>query len=285
MTGKINLETKTIKYMSQPIKTFSFSQEEILENILSLYTKNKRIDVDATYSIGNFYKSGRIQQPVLKYDINLQLPDVLQGRSSLLPIDDNKIGCVSFDPPFLININGNNSELKMVKRFSCYISMSELKIDYLKSLQEFHRILKIGGIAIFKCQDLTYAGKNHMISDWIVTTAEKLGLEPIDKFILLSNKRIINPGIQRHARKYHSYFLVFRKTRTPNNKKVSGIQRVLRIKPTTNYKSKIFNEAWLIAKLEALRNGGSSRDHISQGLKMAWRNYKEQDRVDFRIAA
>lgn len=285
MAGKLNLETNTNNYMTQTIKSFSFNQEEIIENILTLHSKNKRIDVDATYSTGVFYRSGRIAQPSFKFDIKPQAEGVVKGKSSTLCLEDNSINTLMYDPPFIVNKYGKSCKLKMIKRFGCYKTIGALKKDYRKSMQEFQRVLKVGGIVIFKCQDLMYSGTNHMISDWIVTTAEKFGFEPIDKFILLSNKRIINIGIQRHARKYHSYFLIFKKTRKCNNKKPSGIQPILRIKPAISYKSEIFKEAWSIAKLEALRNGGSTREYISLGLKMAWSNYKRQDRVECRIAA
>jgi hypothetical protein len=286
MKRNLDTETNKNKYMTQTIKSYSFSQEEIIENILTLHSKNNVIDVDTTYSTGVFYKSGRIQQPRYKFDIKPQAPGVIKGRASSLSLDNNSIQTLMFDPPFLVNKHWKKSTIKMIKRFGCYKSMNSLKKDYRNSLIEFQRVLEVGGIVIVKCQDVMFSNTNHMISDWVVATASRLGLKPIDKFIYIKKNRFgIRCLIQRHARKHHSYFLVFQKTRTPKNKRVSGIQRVLRIKPTTNYKSEIFKEAWLIAKLEALRNGGSCRDHISQGLKMAWRNYKACDLVEFKIAA
>lgn len=272
--------------MTQTIKSFSFNQEEIIENILTLHSKNKRIDVDATYSKGVFYKSGRIAQPRFKFDIKPQAEGVIKGKSSTLCLEDNSINTLMYDPPFIVNRDKKDYNLKMINRFGCYKSMLKLKRDYRKSLQEFQRVLKVGGIVIFKCQDLMYSGTNHMISDWIVTNAKRIGLKPVDKLILLSNHRIVNKVFtQRVARKYHSYFLVFKKTRKCNNKKSLGIQPILRIKPAISYKSEIFKEAWIIARKEAMRNGGSSRDYISLGLKMAWRDSKTCDQVEFKIAA
>lgn len=52
------------------VKSISYSQEEIIKWILDLYVPNKTIDLDATYSIGNFYKNTGIDSPVYKFDIN-----------------------------------------------------------------------------------------------------------------------------------------------------------------------------------------------------------------------
>ena len=46
-----------------PIKSISFNQDEIIESILQLHSMNGKIDVDHTYSVGNFYK-GKIEKPV-----------------------------------------------------------------------------------------------------------------------------------------------------------------------------------------------------------------------------
>lgn len=286
MKGNLDTETNTNKYMQKTIKSYSFNQEEIIENILTLHSKNKRIDVDATYSTGVFYRSGRIAQPRFKFDIRPQAEGVIKGKSSRICLDDNSMNTLIYDPPFIVNRDKKDYNLKMINRFGCYKTMDALKKDYRKSLQEFQRVLKVGGIVIFKCQDLMHSGTNHMISDWIVTTAKRIGLKPVDKLILLSNNRIVNKAFtQRIARKYHSYFLVFKKTRECSNKKSSGIQPILRIKPAISYKSEVFKEAWIIARKEAMRNGGGSREYIKLGLKMAWKNCKAFDKVEFRIAA
>jgi len=79
--------------------------------------------------------------------------------------------------------------------------------------------------------------------------------------------------------------LVFQKTRTPKNKRVSGVQPRLSIKLTANSKSEIFKEAWILARKEAFLKGGSCRDHIGKGLRTAWKNFRNSDLVEFKMAA
>ena len=60
--------------------------------------------------------------------------------------------------------------------------------------------------------DISHGNKQIWISDYVIKKAEELGLELIEKFILLSNLRLFTrTHQQRVARKYHSYFLVFKK--------------------------------------------------------------------------
>lgn len=82
------------------IMSISFSQTEIINNILKLHVKNHIIDCDCTYSLGKFYNSTGIKKPKYKFDINPQLPEVIKADSRNLPLEDNSINCVMFDPPF-----------------------------------------------------------------------------------------------------------------------------------------------------------------------------------------
>ena len=50
------------------IKSISFNEQELIRDILYLHCKGNPIDLDATYSIGNFYKEG-IKKPKYKFDL------------------------------------------------------------------------------------------------------------------------------------------------------------------------------------------------------------------------
>ena len=82
---------------------------------------------------------------------------------------------------------------------------------YYNSLKEFYRILRDGGIVIFKCQDQVSSGRQHFVHVWIMNKAMNLGFYPKDLFILLSKNRLTDNRMQQHARKFHSYYWVFQK--------------------------------------------------------------------------
>ena len=89
-----------------------------------MHVPNHKIDCDATYSVGNFYKNTNISEPQYKFDINPQIDGVEYGDSRNLPLDDSSINCMMFDPPFLattgksLTENKNNNIIN--KRFGTY---------------------------------------------------------------------------------------------------------------------------------------------------------------------
>lgn len=213
--------------MNNLISSISYSQEEIIKNILHLHTSNGIIDLDPTYSKGNFYNSTGIDKPKYKFDINPQTEDTIKADSRELPLDNLSINCIMFDPPFLATTGPSLKDMKsdsnkINKRFGVYSSEKELHQFYIDSMKEFYRILDDKGILIFKCQDKISSGKQYMSHVFIMNEAVKLGFYPKDLFILLAKNRLVADWQlknQKNARKFHSYFWVFQKI----NKKIDYI--------------------------------------------------------------
>jgi len=192
----------------QLVKSVSYSQDEILNWIDRLYLHGG-IYYDATYSIGNFYKT--IAQPEIKSDINpLTRVDFL-ATSTLLPLANNSCRNIMFDPPFVVG--PSNKPGIMRDRFSCFKNAPVLWEFYGVSLREFYRVLSVGGFLIFKCQDIVSGGKNYFSHVNIMMQAYNIGFYPRDLFVYVAKTRVISPNMlnQQHARKYHSYFWVFEK--------------------------------------------------------------------------
>ena len=199
------------------IKSISYNEQEIIQWILKLHCKTD-IELDPTYSKGNFYK-GNFNEPKYKYDLYPQLPDVLEANAENLPFEDEFFNTIMFDPPFLAtkgaSLSVDNQSNKINKRFGVYPTEKELHQFYINSLNEFYRILKPKGILIFKCQDKVSSGTQFFTHKFIMNEAEKIGFYCKDMFILLAKNRIIanwQLANQKNARKYHSYFIVLEKT-------------------------------------------------------------------------
>jgi len=203
--------------MSNLIKSTSYDQTEILRWIMQL-CNIEQFDVDPTYSKGNFYKKG-IPQPRLKYDISPVTDDTIQADCCNLPLDDNSMRSIVFDPPFLATTSKNlyvkNRNNIMVKRFGVFPTEKELHRFYIEALKEFNRVLKDDGWLIFKCQDKVSAGQQYFSHVFVCAKAIKLGFYPKDLFVLLSKNRLVAKWQrnQQHARKFHSYFWVFQKNK------------------------------------------------------------------------
>ena len=181
--------------MNSIVKSVSADQTEIIRNILRLHVPGGKIDCDPTYSRGAFYDGTGIETPGLQFDIHPQAEGVARADARQLPLGDDSINCMIFDPPF-----PNERELH---RF------------YIDALHETHRVLKPEGILIFKCQDKVSSGKQYFSHVFIMNEAVEAGFYPKDLFILTAGNRLTakwQARNQQHARKYHCYFWVFQKT-------------------------------------------------------------------------
>lgn len=202
------------------IKSISYSQDEILKNIIKLYCPDG-FELDPTYSLGNFYK--KIKQPKYKFDIDPDRKDVVAADSTALPLSDNSVKSILFDPPFLGtkgNVKGSKNKSNIIiKRFGYYSNMNDLWKYYALSIKEFYRVLKDGGVLVCKIQDSISSGKQFLSHIELTNQAIANGFYPKDIFVLLSKNVILSPkhNNQQHARKFHSYFIVFLKEKNKIN--------------------------------------------------------------------
>lgn len=196
------------------IKSVSDNQEEILINIRDLHC-NGKFDCDCTYGNGNFYK--KIGNPTYCFDIEPLFDHVKKCSSFELDLQNESIESMVFDPPFLTYIrNGRigNGNMALGKRFAGYWRYEELSEHYLKTIIESYRVIKPKGKLVFKCQDIVHNHKMHCTHVNVINWAVDNGFRLVDLFILVANHRMPSPnriGKQKHARIWHSYFLVFEK--------------------------------------------------------------------------
>jgi hypothetical protein len=191
------------------IKSVSFSQKEILENVIALHTGP--IEADVTFGKGGFYRGE--EGPPLRFDLNPQAPGVIKADCRHLPLRDASISCLAFDPPFTGAGTVASSAIK--SRYGNSPSgIPDLWLFYFQALQEFHRVVKPKGWVIFKCQDAVESGKNYFSHVQIAVQAVTVGFIPKDLFLLLAKSRMPTWHMQkqRHARKFHSYFWIFKNT-------------------------------------------------------------------------
>lgn len=221
------------------IRSTSYNQHEILYNVIQLHNDGKPFDCDPTYSIGNFYGTFNITktngeeatieipQPKYKFDVCPQVDGVEKIEPlGKLPLDDKSINSICIDLPFVISCgpsmktpdydeNGNKVKNNMIsRRFASYYPVAQLLESYKHWIEEAYRVLKDDGILCFKCQN-TITGSKFLGSPYYSRMiAESVGFDSLDEFILLAKNRLVSGKInkQQHARSFHSYFLVFKKS-------------------------------------------------------------------------
>lgn len=187
---------------------------DIFPNILSLYAKEGDIIADVTYGKGVFWK--QVDTKIYRF-----LPsDIITGVDyNNLPYKKNCLDMLVLDPPYMGHNGGKdytvarNYNVNVKKYDKNYIS----KLYFNGILQAFN-ILKKGGKLIIKCQDEIQSGKQNMNHIIIIDYALKNGFRVEDFFIVIrKNIPLMRHSFQLHARKNHSYFIVFTKTKQAIN--------------------------------------------------------------------
>lgn len=202
------------------IKSVYYDQIEILKSIMEL-CGIERFCADATYGNGKFYDNDVIPEPFHKFDIQPQKDTLALGfSSSSLPLKNNTLKSLVFDPPFLTYVRAareGNGNMVMAKRFGGYWRYDELEKHYRETLIEAHRVLDKKGIMVFKCQDIIHNHKMHCTHMNVMEWAKGL-FRLKDLFILPVKHRMPIPQqegtkkkVQKHARIFHSYFMVLEK--------------------------------------------------------------------------
>jgi tRNA G10 N-methylase Trm11 len=200
------------KQNKKVIKSVMNSDKEVLIAVKDLYLSGENFELDPCFSTGKFYED--LELPAIKYDKIPQIEGVLENDlMNGIPQPDNSIKSIVFDPPFMFEKRNRENLNIMKQRFSMFHGgFEELELMYKKSLKEFYRILKKNGIVAFKCQDFTDS-QTTLTHCYVHNWAIEQGFRIEDLFIMcFKGGRVWNSNlVQRHARKYHSYWIILRK--------------------------------------------------------------------------
>lgn len=81
------------------IKSIYFDQDELLEAIITLHLDGGSFDCDPTFSKGVFYR--KTPEPEWRFDLVPQADGVFQADAGKLPLPNDSLESIMFDPPFL----------------------------------------------------------------------------------------------------------------------------------------------------------------------------------------
>lgn len=225
------------------LSSYTTGNAEVFANIVELHIPKNSIVADVTYGKGVFWQKVFLDKYRLLFsdiDAKVRIDPIHQVEvktgidSRSLPFQDNSLDCMVFDPPYMEGLfrpsvnhlagSGTHSAFRhhysngrATKHENEQPKWHDAVVDlYLKSGREAYRVIKPKGIFIIKCQDEVSANKQRLTHVEIITAYESLGFYTKDLFVVT---RANKPGVSRlktqvHARKNHSYFLVFQKLKT-----------------------------------------------------------------------
>lgn len=205
------------------------TNDSLFPSILRLYVAAGSKVADVTFGRGVFWKQ------IPKAEYRLLSSDLSGGIDCRkLPYRTGEIDCVVFDPPYMHTPGGtahvghqnfegyyrnNVADGSMAKYHEAVLEL------YFQAADEALRVLREDGIYIVKCADEVCANQQRLTHVEIINALAEKGFVIEDLFVLVRHNR---PGVSRmltqvHARKNHSYFLVFRKS--PARRRWSGVKR------------------------------------------------------------
>lgn len=199
--------------MRQVIRSVEYDQFAILDSIVHLHAQDG-FDCDVTFGNGSFWKTQ--PTPTHCFDIQPLAGCVIEADSGKLPVEDSTFTNVMFDPPFLTYVktgrDHKSGKVAMTARFGGYWRYEELLDHYERTIVEAQRTIKPKGVLVVKCQDIIHNHKIQCTHQKTINMAEANGFRLLDLFVLPAKSRMPSPqkGTQRHARVFHSYFLVFK---------------------------------------------------------------------------
>jgi hypothetical protein len=194
---------------------------EVFPQVLALHVPDGATIADVTYGKGVFW------QQVEPSRYHLLPSDLKTGVDCCqLPYDENSLDCVVLDPPYMEGLfrrsasqlagGGTHAAFRdhysNGKRTGGGPKYHEAVLDlYFRAAEEARRVLKPAGVLIVKCQDEVSANRQRLTHVEIVNQLEANGFYTKDLFVVVRTNR---PAVSRlkkqaHARKNHSYFLVF----------------------------------------------------------------------------
>ena len=203
------------------VSAYTGTNDEVFPKVLDLHVPEGALVADVTYGKGVFWK----RVPKGKYD--LIASDIATGIDCRnLPYKSESIDCVVLDPPYMEGFYRKSTSQKAGSgtygSFRDHYSNGNEKAQgpkwqaavlyfYIQAGKEAYRVLRDNGVLIVKCQDAVSANRQHLTHVQIVVEYQKMGFYAKDLFVLVRKNR---PAVSRikkqvHARKNHSYFLVF----------------------------------------------------------------------------
>ena len=201
------------------LSAYAEGNDDVFPSILRLYVKPGSVIADITYGKGVFWRNVGKEKYQLKAT---DLQDGVDCRS--LPYEDSELDCVVFDPPYMHSPGGTahkvHNQFEAHYRNNATGNRTESKYHeavldlYRDGGKEAFRVLRDRGVFIVKCQDEVCANRQRFTHVEIMAEYEKMGFVAEELLVIIRNNR---PGVSRvvqqvHARKNHSYFLVFWKS-------------------------------------------------------------------------
>lgn len=192
----------------RPLYTcYSGNNATLINQVSRLYLEPGMSIADVTYGVGAFWN--KVDLSIYKFYPS-DLKNGLDFRC--LPYQDRSMDVVVLDPPYMHHVTKNT--LRVNSTYNNHATTPNMTQDeiihlYCEGIKEAQRIIKKSGRIWVKCQDSLEYDKQKYTHIELYAFAKVSGLYMRDMFVLHADSVTPVQGIQRHAKKNHSYLLIF----------------------------------------------------------------------------
>lgn len=126
-----------------------------------------------------------------------------------LPYDDSSADVIAFDPPYQPMHGSPSRSFGVGDSYRSGSTRLQTITDVLAlyegGLKEIARVLRPGGRALVKCQDMTYNHRLHLVTLDVLRLMTRAGLDLADQLVLVNQSRMPQPTKrQQRAHRSHS---------------------------------------------------------------------------------
>jgi hypothetical protein len=233
---------------------YTEANSAVFPHILSIYVPQNSVIADVTYGKGVFWKKVNLKAYTIHFsDLKHDgLPRHVRGGVDARRLDyaSASLDALVFDPPYMHTPGGtaHNGHQNFEEYYSNNVDQDHEVVEeiwketngkppkyheavldlYFRAGREALRVLKPGGVYIVKCQDEVCTNRQRLTHVEITNEFHRLGFTVEDLFVVV---RKTKPGVSRllgkqyHARKNHSYFMVYRKGKLKGSTKKAPHKR------------------------------------------------------------
>jgi len=222
------------------LSSYVATNSEVFPRVLQLHVEDGAKIADVTYGKGVFWEG----MPDNKYELNRtdinpeKSPDSPEGEGvdcRDLPYDDGSLDVVVLDPPYAEgyyrrnkeHLAGNGSHSTFRSNYATGEAYEEtpkyhqaVLAMYIEAGREAKRVLREDGVFIVKVGDEVSANTQELTHIQITNFYEQeLRFYTKDLFVVERHNKPNTPGVnsQVHARKNHSFFMVYEADGEPQN--------------------------------------------------------------------
>jgi ubiquinone/menaquinone biosynthesis C-methylase UbiE len=188
----------------------------LIANVAKLYVQPGDHILDVTFGRGVFWK--KVDRTRIKLVTNdLQTPADYHFDFRKLGFDDASFDHTVFDPPYV----HDGKTVILHQRYNNDLTTAKLNYAgivemYDAGLRECCRVTKVGGLIWVKGQDQVENHRQCWNHIHLYLLGLCLGLSLQDYFILCNGRPAVRHHPQQHARRNHSFLLIFKKKAVPD---------------------------------------------------------------------